>query len=114
MRQVAIDAASIPKDAKFAVLEKNSAESEKKIAEARSEKLKQMGELQQYQRRFLEADLKVKSLETSLAERNAMIKVLQKRAFEKPADVENVLSIPIHDSASNSMILHSKQVFTIL
>lgn len=114
MRQVAIDAASIPKDAKIAVLEKNSAESEKKIAEARSEKLKQMGELQQYQRRFLEADLKVKSLETSLAERNAMIKVLQKRAFEKPADVENVLSIPIHDSASNSMILHSKQVFTIL
>ena len=35
MRQVAIDAASIPKDARIAVLEKNSAESEKKIAEAR-------------------------------------------------------------------------------
>jgi len=31
MRQVAIDAASIPKDAKIAALEKNSAESEKLV-----------------------------------------------------------------------------------
>ena len=46
MRQVAIDAASIPKDAKIAALEKNSAESEKMIAEARSEKIKQLEEMQ--------------------------------------------------------------------
>ena len=44
MRQVAIDAASIPKDAKIAVLEKSTAESEKMIAEARSDKLKQTAE----------------------------------------------------------------------
>merc|ERR1719445_618105 len=83
MRQVAIDAASIPKDAKIAVLEKTSAESEKKIAEARSDKLKQISEMQQTQRKMSDMELKVKALETSLAERNAMIKVLQKRAFEK-------------------------------
>ena len=40
------DAASIPKDAKIAALEKNSAESEKMIAEARSDKIKQLEEMQ--------------------------------------------------------------------
>ena len=62
MRQVAIDAASIPKDAKIAVLEKTSAESEKKIAEARADKVKQMSELQQYQRKIVDMDVKVRSL----------------------------------------------------
>ena len=118
MRQVAIDAASIPKDAKIAVLEKSSAESEKKIVEARSEKMKHLTEVQQCQRRIADLESKLKGLETSLAERNAMIKVLQKRAFDKPpvegsgGAGDNVLSIPIHDSlsSSSSMILHSKQV----
>ena len=45
MRQVAIDAASIPKDAKIASLEKSSAESEKVIAEARVERMKQLEEV---------------------------------------------------------------------
>ena len=45
MRQVAIDAASIPKDAKIASLEKSSAESEKVIAEARVERMKQLEEM---------------------------------------------------------------------
>lgn len=49
MRQVAIDAASIPKDAKIASLEKNCADSEKLIAEARSEKMKQFEEMQNLQ-----------------------------------------------------------------
>ena len=53
MRQVAIDAASIPKDAKIAALEKNSAESEKMIAEARSDKLKQFQEMQNTQVTFV-------------------------------------------------------------
>ena len=46
MRQVAIDAASIPKDAKIAALEKTSAESEKLIADARNDKMKQFEEMQ--------------------------------------------------------------------
>jgi len=111
MRQVAIDAASIPKDAKISMLEKSSAESEKKIAEARSDKLKQMSEMQITQRKLSDMELKVKQLETSLAERNAMCKVLQKRAFEK-AEEENSLSIPMHEhfSNANQTILHSKQL----
>jgi len=50
---VAIDAASIPKDAKIAALEKNSAESEKMIADARSDKMKQFEELQNSQVRIV-------------------------------------------------------------
>ena len=46
MRQVAIDAASIPKDAKIAALEKTSAESEKLIADARNDKMRQFEEMQ--------------------------------------------------------------------
>ena len=46
MRQVAIDAASIPKDAKIAALEKNRTESEKLIADARNDKMIQFEEMQ--------------------------------------------------------------------
>merc|ERR1719284_377350 len=60
MRQVSIDAASIPKDAKIAALEKNSAESEKMIAEARSDKLKQFQEMQNTQRKVSEPENMVK------------------------------------------------------
>ena len=49
MRQVAIDAASIPKDAKIANLEKTNAESEKLIADARNDKMKQFEEMQNAQ-----------------------------------------------------------------
>merc|ERR1719351_604332 len=64
MRQVAIDAASIPKDAKIAALEKNSAESEKLIAEARVERMKQIEEIDVSKRRLCEMDSIIKSLET--------------------------------------------------
>ena len=55
MRQVAIDAASIPKDAKIAALEKTSAESEKLIADARNDKMRQFEEMQTSQviKRFI-------------------------------------------------------------
>merc|ERR1719507_2820492 len=77
LRQVAIDAASIPKDAKIAALEKNSAESEKMIAEARSDKIKQIEEMQGTQRKCSELENMLKNLETGLAEREAMIRILQ-------------------------------------
>ncbi len=49
MRQVAIDAAAIPKDAKIAALEKSSTDAEKVISEARVEKMKQLEEMQNNQ-----------------------------------------------------------------
>ena len=108
MRQVAIDAASIPKDAKIAVLEKTSAESEKMIAEARSDKLKQSAEMQQTQKKVVDMENQIRSLESELLDRDSIIKILQNRAFDHQQASENVLSIPIQDSSSK--ILHSKQV----
>ena len=109
MRQVAIDAASMPKDAKIAILEKTGADAERKLSDARSEKLKMQADMQQNQRMVNDMDLKLRSLESTVAERNSMIKVLQKRASEGEM---NVLSIPVHDSLSNPNILHSKQLST--
>ena len=109
MRQVAIDAASIPKDAKIAVLEKSSAESEKMIAEARSDKLKQTAEIQQTQKRMSDMEYQIKALEKELSDRDSIIKILQKSAYHgKPG--ENVLSIPIQDTATSPMMIHSRQV----
>ena len=109
MRQVAIDAASMPKDAKIAILEKTGADAEKKLSDARSEKMKMQADMQQNQRKVNDMDLKLRSLESTVAEKNSMIKVLQKRASEGEM---NVLSIPVHDSLSNPTILHSKQLST--
>ena len=106
MRQVAIDAASLPKDAKIAVLEKSSVESEKMIAEARSDKLRHNAELQQKQKMVTDMESQIRGLETKLNERDAIIKILQSRAYEQQAD--NVLSIPIQDTSS--LIFHNKQV----
>ena len=112
MRQVAIEAASFPKDAKIAVLEKSSAESEKKIAEARSDKLKQSAEIMATQQRMTDMETQLRVMETELLERDSIIKILQNRAFsdsQPPSHTpENVLSIPIQDSSS--LILHPKEV----
>ena len=110
MRQVAIDAASMPKDAKIAILEKTGADAEKKLSDARSEKMKMQADMQQNQRKVNDMDLKLRSLESTVAEKNSMIKVLQKRASEGEM---NVLSIPVHDSLSNPTILHSKLSTTV-
>ena len=66
-------------------------------------------DMQQSQRKVNDMDLKLRSLESTVAEKNSMIKVLQKKASESEM---NVLSIPVHDSLSNSTILHSKQLST--
>ena len=43
------------------------------VAEARSDKMRQMAELQQLQRKVIDLELKLKALENSLAEKNAMV-----------------------------------------
>jgi hypothetical protein len=56
MRQAVIDAASIPRDAKIAALEKTSQESERMMAEARSDKIRQLDELHAAQRRMADME----------------------------------------------------------
>nr|CAD7606638.1 unnamed protein product [Timema genevievae] len=83
LRQAAIDAASIPKDAKIAALEKTSQETERLIAEARSEKIRHMDEVHAAQKKLTDLESKTKELESKLAEKDAMIRVLQKHTYDK-------------------------------
>ena len=103
LRQVAVDAASIPKDTRIAELEASGAAAEAILAEARDETIQQAAEAEQAQRKITELELKIKSLESALADRNAYIKKQMKQAKE----AENVLSIPIQDSSLTSPILAS-------
>ncbi|EEC02734.1 angiomotin, putative [Ixodes scapularis] len=108
MRQIAVDAASVPKDAKIAALEQTSQESEKLIAQVRSEKLKQMDDLYAAQRKCAEQEGKLKDLESRLAEKDAMIRVLQQHSQEKDAVLQNaVLGRPRHARAASSVTLGS-------
>lgn len=83
LRQAAIDAASLPKDAKIAALEKTSQETEKLIAEARTEKIRHMDEVHAAQKRVTDLESRLKDLESKLAERDAMIRVLQKHTCKE-------------------------------
>ncbi|XP_075971406.1 uncharacterized protein LOC142973508 isoform X1 [Anticarsia gemmatalis] len=96
LRQAAVSAASIPnhvfRDAKIAALEKTSAESERLMAEARNEKIRHMDELHSAQKKVADLEGRVKELESKVAERDAMIKVLQKHtsaAYDSGASLRN-------------------------
>ncbi|GBM38613.1 Angiomotin [Araneus ventricosus] len=105
MRQIAVDAASVPKDAKIAALEKTSQESEKLIAQARTEKLKQMDELYASNRKCMELDSRIKDMESKLAEKDAMIKVLQQHSQDKDAVFQNcVLGRPPRHARAASTV----------
>ncbi|XP_035214194.1 angiomotin-like isoform X2 [Stegodyphus dumicola] len=105
MRQIAVDAASVPKDAKIAALERTSQESEKLIAQARTEKLKQMDELYAANRRCTELESKIKDYESKLAEKDAMIKVLQQHSQEKDAVLQHAVlgRPPRHTRAASTV-----------
>lgn len=97
IRQIAIDAASMPKDAKIAALERTSQESERLIAQARSEKLRQMDEMHASNKKCADFEAKTKDLESKLAEKEAMIKVLQKHSLDKDVAYQNaILRSPRH------------------
>uniref|UniRef100_T1JNU3 Angiomotin C-terminal domain-containing protein n=1 Tax=Strigamia maritima TaxID=126957 RepID=T1JNU3_STRMM len=91
MRQIVIDAAAMPKDAKIAALEKTSQQNERVIAQARTEKLKQMEDLHTVNKRNADLESRIKDLESKLAEKEAMIKVLQKHSMEKAMAFQNAI-----------------------
>jgi len=87
LRSIEVSAASVPKDAKIAYLtsriERTSQESEKLIAEARSERLRHMDELHVANKKNAEFEGRVKDMESKLAEKEAMIKVLRQHSRDK-------------------------------
>ncbi|KAG8194505.1 hypothetical protein JTE90_013258 [Oedothorax gibbosus] len=105
MRQIAVDAASVPKDAKIAALERTSQESEKLIAQARTEKLKHMDELYAANRKTTELESRIKDFESKLAEKDAMIKVLQQHSQDKDTVFQNcVLGRPPRHTRAASTV----------
>ena len=108
LRQAAIDAASLPKDAKIAALEKTSQDAEKLIAEARSEKIRHMDEVHAAQKKLADLESRMKDLESKLAERDAMIRVLQKHTYDKDSSSSSgVGSYPAaHSSHSSTSAEH--------
>ncbi|XP_047354039.1 uncharacterized protein LOC124950769 isoform X2 [Vespa velutina] len=103
LRQAAIDAASLPKDAKIAALEKTSQDAEKLIAEARSEKIRHMDEVHAAQKKLTDLESRMKDLESKLAERDAMIRVLQKHTYDKDnSSSSGVGSYPAAHSSHSS------------
>ncbi|KAK0164179.1 hypothetical protein PV328_002837 [Microctonus aethiopoides] len=109
LRQAAIDAASLPKDAKIAALEKTSQDAEKLIAEARSEKMRHMDEVHAAQKKLADLESRMKDLESKLAERDAMIRVLQKHTYDKETSSSSgVCSYPAgHSSHSSTSADHT-------
>lgn len=89
------------RDAKIAALEKTSQETEKIIAEARNEKIRHMDEAHAAQKKVADLESRLKDLESKLAERDAMIRVLQKHTYDK--DVSSMLSRSPHHTPHQSI-----------
>ncbi|KAF7991268.1 hypothetical protein HCN44_002830 [Aphidius gifuensis] len=109
LRQAAIDAASLPKDAKIAALEKTSQDAEKMIAEARSEKMRHMDEVYAAQKKLTDLESRMKDLESKLAERDAMIRVLQKHTYDKESSTSSGVGSypPVHSTHSSTSVDHN-------
>lgn len=74
-------------------MERTSQESEKIIAEARNENLKQMDEIHVTNKKVAELESKLKDMESKLAERDAMIKVLQKHSEDRNAVLQKTMLV---------------------
>lgn len=86
-----------PQEAHLAALEKSSAETEKLIDEAKTEKLRHMEELYQSNRRVAELEAKVKWLQTQLQEKEAMVKVYQRApTLPRSSSVHAICCSPLH------------------
>lgn len=73
------------RDAKIAALERISLESEKLIAEARSERLRHMDEIHAERKIVAELEITLKDAESKMVEKDAMIRVLQ-NVLQKHSD----------------------------
>lgn len=103
-RQLAVDAISIPKDAKIAALVQNSADTDKLLADARLEKLAYLKELHIANERCAHLEAKVKSLQADLAERESLVRVLQHHSsLSRASSISSLLA------ASCGSPLHSPQ-----
>ncbi|XP_076453945.1 uncharacterized protein LOC143289041 isoform X2 [Babylonia areolata] len=93
-----MEESSGPQHAHLAALEKTSAETEKLIDEAKTEKLRHMEELYQSNRRVAELEARVKWLQAQLTEKEAMVKVYQRAppSLPRSSSVHAICCSPHH------------------
>lgn len=97
LRQFAVNAASVSKDARIASLEQSSLETEKLMAEARNDRMKQMDEVHIANRKCAELEAKLKTVQAQLAEKDAMIKLLQTRVpISRTSSITSLIGSPLH------------------
>nr|XP_027201761.1 putative uncharacterized protein DDB_G0277255 [Dermatophagoides pteronyssinus] len=109
LRSIEVSAASAPKDAKIAALERTSHESEKLIAEARNERLKHMDEIHIANRKCAELESQLKDLNFKLAEKETIINVLQKHSDDRDAVLQKTLRFTQNVTSAR----HSKSASTM-
>ncbi|XP_041358557.1 angiomotin-like isoform X2 [Gigantopelta aegis] len=107
MRQLAMDESASPKEFRLAALEKTSADTEKLINEAKSEKLKHMEELYQSHRKIAELEARVKSLQTQLAQTEGIVKVFQHSPMTRSSSVHTIYCSPLHSPRPSIMAASS-------
>ncbi|CAH1781084.1 unnamed protein product [Owenia fusiformis] len=96
LRDFAVDVASTPKDAKIAELERNTEDTNKLIAEAQTDRLKNQEEVYEATRKLSTLEAKIKTLQAQMAEKDAMIRVLQKHTLNRSTSVSSLFGSPVH------------------
>ncbi|CAE1331944.1 AMOTL [Acanthosepion pharaonis] len=86
------------KDNQIAVFEKSALEMEKLLSESKSEKLRHMEEAFQAKKKAAELEARVKELQTSLVEKEAMVKALQRSTLGRSNGVHTLHCTPLHSS----------------
>ncbi|XP_075591520.1 uncharacterized protein LOC124491629 [Dermatophagoides farinae] len=104
LRSIEVSAASAPKDAKIAALERTSHESEKLIAEARNERLKHMDEIHIANKKCAELESQLKDLNFKLAEKETIINVLQKHSNDRDAVLQKTLRFTTTAANNNNNV----------
>lgn len=109
-RNLAIRAASMPKEARIAALEKSIQESEKIIAEYRGQNLKSIEELYVANRRCADLEAIIKSLHVQLAEKSARIRILQNNVADDDSDEPKEPEWPLDPGFSRTDFAHMRDL----
>merc|ERR1712142_684731 len=86
------------KDNQNAVFQNGTHEMEKALAESKSDKLRHMEEAFQAKKKATELETRVKELQTSLVEKEAMVKALQRSTLGRSNGVHTLHCTPLHSS----------------
>ncbi|KAL3846484.1 hypothetical protein ACJMK2_017471 [Sinanodonta woodiana] len=83
-------------ESRLPVYDLSPMDTERLINEAKAEKLKQMEEVYQANRKVAELEARVKTLQTQLSEKEAMLRIVQRSPMTRSSSVHTLYSSPLH------------------